>query len=83
MAECLFLPTPRGHPRSKPLPSPELTEQAVRDHCAQVLTGYKRPRVIVFRPDLPKTPIGKVLRRALREEAASQSERELTEAPSA
>ena len=67
--------------------TPELTEQAVRDHCAQVLTGYKRPRVIVFRPELPKTPIGKVLRRALREEtaseAASQPERELTEAPSA
>ena len=47
-----------------------LTEQQVRDYCAQHLTGYKRPKVVVFVPDLPKTTIGKVLRRALRDEVA-------------
>jgi long-chain acyl-CoA synthetase len=51
----------------------DLTEQQVRDYCAQVLTGYKRPKVIVFVQDLPKTTIGKVLRRALRDEAVSQA----------
>ncbi|MCK7491082.1 MAG: hypothetical protein MZW92_04425 [Comamonadaceae bacterium] len=30
------------------------------------LTGYKRPKVVEFRPDLPKTPVGKILRRELR-----------------
>jgi long-chain acyl-CoA synthetase len=43
-----------------------LTEEAVRHYCEQNLTGYKRPRVIEFRDDLPKTPVGKVLRRELR-----------------
>jgi len=47
-----------------------LTEQQVRDYCAQHLTGYKRPKVVVFVPELPKTTIGKVLRRALREDVA-------------
>ncbi|PXW92754.1 long-chain acyl-CoA synthetase [Sphaerotilus hippei] len=43
-----------------------LTEQAVRAYCEQNLTGYKRPKVVEFRDDLPKTPVGKVLRRQLR-----------------
>jgi long-chain acyl-CoA synthetase len=47
----------------------DLSEQRVREHCAQNLTGYKRPKVVVFVPDLPKTAIGKVLRRALRDPA--------------
>ncbi len=46
---------------------PNLTEQQVRDFCAQHLTGYKRPKVIEFRTELPKTMVGKILRRALRE----------------
>ena len=46
---------------------PSLTEQAVRDYCAANLTGYKRPRIIVFRDELPKTPVGKILRRELRD----------------
>ena len=46
---------------------PSLTEQAVRDYCHANLTGYKRPRHIVFRTDLPKTPVGKILRRELRD----------------
>jgi long-chain acyl-CoA synthetase len=48
---------------------PALTEQALKDFCAQQLTGYKRPKHIVFQPELPKTNVGKVLRRALRDVA--------------
>ena len=43
-----------------------LTEQVVRDFCRSNLTGYKQPRVIEFRTELPKTPVGKILRRELR-----------------
>jgi len=46
---------------------PALTEADVREHCKLNLTGYKLPRVIEFRADLPKTPVGKVLRRELRD----------------
>ncbi|MFT3859132.1 MAG: AMP-binding protein [Aquabacterium sp.] len=46
---------------------PSLSEQEVRDHCARHLTGYKRPRQVSFALDLPKTAIGKVLRRELRD----------------
>ncbi len=45
---------------------PALTEEAVMRHCHDNLTGYKRPRSIEFRDDLPKTNVGKVLRRQLR-----------------
>jgi long-chain acyl-CoA synthetase len=45
---------------------PALTEQVVRDFCRSNLTGYKQPRVIEFRTELPKTPVGKILRRELR-----------------
>ncbi len=43
-----------------------LTKEAVIAHCNAHLTGYKRPRHVEFREALPKTPIGKVLRRELR-----------------
>jgi long-chain acyl-CoA synthetase len=46
---------------------PALTEAEVRAHCKLNLTGYKLPRVVEFRDDLPKTPVGKVLRRELRD----------------
>jgi long-chain acyl-CoA synthetase len=46
---------------------PSLTEEAVRQYCHDNLTGYKRPRVIEFRSELPKTPVGKILRRELRD----------------
>ena len=46
--------------------NPALTEAEVRAHCKANLTGYKQPRVVEFRTDLPKTPVGKILRRALR-----------------
>jgi long-chain acyl-CoA synthetase len=46
-----------------------LTEDAIRDFCKDQLTGYKRPKHIVFRKDLPKTNVGKILRRELRDGA--------------
>ena len=49
--------------------SPELTEQELRDYMHGKLAGYKMPKYIEFRPDLPKTNVGKILRRALRDGA--------------
>jgi len=46
---------------------PNLTKDAVLLHCKSLLTGYKVPRHVEFRDTLPKTPIGKVLRRELRD----------------
>ncbi|QDL36025.1 long-chain-fatty-acid--CoA ligase [Rhodoferax sediminis] len=46
---------------------PALTEEQVRAFCKANLTGYKQPKVIEFRTDLPKTPVGKILRRELRD----------------
>ena len=43
-----------------------LTEAQVRAYCKENLTGYKQPKVVEFREDLPKTPVGKILRRELR-----------------
>ena len=54
---------------------PTLTEQSLVDYCHENLTGYKRPRVIEFRQDLPKTTVGKILRRELRQAAPVQSGR--------
>ena len=48
---------------------PNLTEDDLRKHCAENLTGYKRPKHIEFRTELPKTNVGKILRRALRDAA--------------
>ena len=47
--------------------SPDLTEDDVREYCRHELTGYKQPKVIEFRTELPKTPVGKILRRELRD----------------
>ena len=47
-----------------------LTEEKLRAFCAERLTGYKRPKYIEFRDNLPKTPVGKILRRELRDETA-------------
>jgi long-chain acyl-CoA synthetase len=44
-----------------------LTEAQVRAYCKENLTGYKQPKVIEFRAELPKTPVGKILRRELRD----------------
>jgi len=47
--------------------NPDLTEAQVREFCKANLTGYKQPKVVEFRTDLPKTPVGKILRRELRD----------------
>jgi long-chain acyl-CoA synthetase len=47
---------------------PSLTEEEVRAFCAEELTGYKRPKHIEFRDELPKSNVGKILRRELRDE---------------
>ena len=44
-----------------------LTEARIRDYCKANLTGYKQPKTIEFRAELPKTPVGKILRRELRD----------------
>lgn len=46
-----------------------LTAEAVIAHCRDKLTGYKVPKLVEFRTELPKTNVGKILRRALRDEA--------------
>jgi|APFre7841882724_1041349.scaffolds.fasta_scaffold08252_4 long-chain acyl-CoA synthetase len=48
---------------------PTLGEKDVLAHCEKHLTGYKRPKHVEFRTELPKTNVGKILRRALRDEA--------------
>jgi long-chain acyl-CoA synthetase len=48
---------------------PALTEDAVRQHCKVSLTNYKVPKMVIFKSDLPKSNVGKVLRKDLRDEA--------------
>jgi long-chain acyl-CoA synthetase len=48
---------------------PNLSAEQLMEYCRQQLTGYKKPKYIEFRDELPKTNVGKILRRALREEA--------------
>ncbi len=52
---------------------PQLSADELRAYCAKQLTGYKRPHHIEFRANLPKTPIGKILRRELRDETPAKS----------
>ena len=47
---------------------PNLTSEQLMDYCKQQLTGYKKPKYIEFREELPKTNVGKILRRVLRDE---------------
>ena len=49
--------------------NPAVTEADVKAYCEANMTGYKRPKIIEFRNDLPKTPVGKILRRELRDKA--------------
>ena len=51
-----------------PRPGVELTKADIVGWCRQRLASYKVPRLVEFREELPKTIVGKVLRRALREE---------------
>lgn len=46
---------------------PDLSEETILAYCKENLTNYKRPKHIVFRNDLPKTNVGKILRRELRD----------------
>jgi long-chain acyl-CoA synthetase len=50
-----------------------LTREKLAADLAKVLTGYKRPRYIEFRDDLPKTNVGKILRRELRDGALKKA----------
>ncbi len=50
-----------------------ITERDVADYCAKNLTGYKKPKYIEFRTELPKTNVGKILRRELRDEALKKA----------
>lgn len=52
---------------------PSLTRQELREFAHERLTGYKIPRQVEFRDSLPKTNVGKILRRALREEALARA----------
>ncbi|MFZ3287091.1 MAG: long-chain fatty acid--CoA ligase [Telluria sp.] len=47
---------------------PDLTSEQLMDYCKQQFTGYKKPKYIEFRDELPKTNVGKILRRVLRDE---------------
>jgi long-chain acyl-CoA synthetase len=49
---------------------PALTAEQVKDFCREQLTGYKHPRYVEFRTELPKSNVGKILRRELRDSAA-------------
>ncbi len=50
-----------------------ITEQQIIDHCRKELTGYKVPKHVYFRNELPKTNVGKILRRALRDEIRKEA----------
>ena len=47
---------------------PAVTEKEIMEYCKEQLTGYKKPKYIEFRSDLPKTNVGKILRRELRDQ---------------
>ena len=49
-----------------------LTEAQIFEYCKRELTNYKRPKFILFRDELPKTNVGKILRRELRDSIAHQ-----------
>ena len=71
--ECAAIGVPDPHSGEVPKlfvvkKDPALTEADVLEHCKKELTGYKRPKYVEFRSDLPKTNVGKILRRALRDE---------------
>ncbi|MBU6421064.1 MAG: long-chain-fatty-acid--CoA ligase, partial [Gammaproteobacteria bacterium] len=53
---------------------PKLTEAALKDWAHKELTGYKRPKYIEFRDELPKSNVGKILRRELRDAEMKKQE---------
>jgi long-chain acyl-CoA synthetase len=74
IAECAVVGVPDPHSSEAVKlfvvkKSPELTEQDIRNYLHGKLAGYKMPKYIEFRTELPKTNVGKILRRALRDNA--------------
>ncbi len=74
--ECAVIGVPDAHSGEVPKlfvvkKDPALTEADIRAYCEANLTGYKRPKYVEFRKELPKTNVGKILRRALREAPAA------------
>jgi long-chain acyl-CoA synthetase len=69
---CVGVPDARTGEAAKvfvvPRPGAGVTEDELIAHCRGNLTAYKVPKYFVFREELPKTPVGKILRRSLREE---------------
>ena len=57
-----------------PAAGEELTEQEVLEFCRDTLAAYKRPTAVEFRTELPKSPVGKILRKVLRAEEAAKNE---------
>jgi long-chain acyl-CoA synthetase len=55
---------------------PNLTEAALMEYCKGQFTAYKKPKYIEFRDELPKTNVGKILRRALRDEQQQTKDKE-------
>jgi len=72
-AACVGVPDAEGNETVRLFVVPEagvdLDVEALRAHCRENLAGYKVPRSIEIRDELPKTNVGKILRRALRDEA--------------
>jgi long-chain acyl-CoA synthetase len=54
---------------------PSLTEEQLIEHCRTQLTGYKVPKRVYFRDELPKTNVGKILRRELKDQLKPKAER--------
>jgi len=77
MAECAAIGVP-DEKSSKAVylfvvrKEPTLTEEEIYDFCKTRLAGYKRPRLIFFRDVLPKNPVGKIIRRELRDEITEE-----------
>lgn len=70
------LPLPEGGERVRAYvvsTDPKLSQEDVIQHCRGLLTPYKVPKEVIFRSELPKTPVGKVLRKDLRAEALRES----------
>ncbi len=60
---------------------PALTEEALIEHCRKELTGYKVPKHVIFRDELPKTNVGKILRRELKDSLKPQPVKPVAAAP--
>jgi long-chain acyl-CoA synthetase len=78
LSECAVVGIPDRHSGEAPKlfavkKTPDVTEEELRAFLAERLAGYKVPRQIEFRPELPKTNVGKILRRALRDEATKNA----------